>query len=422
MSKSRYHCVESKGVDWEGLTAQAAGRCLVFGIDVAKHDFVGTLEVKGGEALVRLKWHHPEETPALLAGLGRLLGGGPLEAALESSGTYGDALRWQLRTLGAAIYRVSAKRVHDAAEVFDGVPSLHDAKAADLIAHLHQLGHSQAWVEADDQRRALHAQVKQLHQVKARYQQELNRLEALLSRHWPESLAVLGLGSVTLHHLIADYGGPKYVQAFPAQARALMQRIGQSKLAAAKIEAVITSATTTLGMPCIAEEQEWLRWQANAVLTAHHDVHELEQRITAAVANDKALASLGAVVGPVTSAVLIASAGSPLNYPDADGYCKAFGMNLTERSSGTHHGRLKITKRGPAVARFYLYFAALRLIAHEPVVAEWFKRKTARPGALKGKQVVELMRKLVKALWHHAHGRRFQPERLFDQHLAPVAV
>jgi hypothetical protein len=68
------------------------------------------------------------------------------------------------------------------------------------------------------------------------------------------------------------------------------------------------------------------------------------------------------------------------------------------------------------VARFYLYFAALRPIAKEPAVACWFKAKTQRPGAVKGKQVVELMRRLAQALWHQARGRPFRAERLFDQH------
>lgn len=422
MSKSRYHCVECKRVNWDELAAQAAGRCVVFGIDVAKHDFVGALEVKGGEPLARIKWQHPAETPGLLAGLRRLREGGALEAVLESTGTYGDALRWQLQELGATIYRVGAKRVHDAAEVFDGVPSLHDAKSADLIAYLHQLGQSQPWVTADDQRRALNARLKMLHQTKERQQQEINRLEALLSRHWPESLELLGLGSATLHHLIADYGGPKYVQAFPELARDLMHRIGRSKVPAEKIAAVIASAATTLGMPCLNEEVEWLRWQAKAVLTTTEEVRKLERRITELVAEDAALASVRAVVGAVTSAVLFASAGNPLDYPDADSYCKAFGLNLTERSSGTHQGRLKITKRGPAVARFYLYFVALRLLAKDEGVKKWFERKTARPGAIKGKQIVELMRKLIKGLWHHAHGRPFQPQRLFDQQVAPLAA
>jgi transposase len=186
-------------------------------------------------------------------------------------------------------------------------------------------------------------------------------------------------------------------------------------LADAKIEALLRSAGHTLGMPCILEERELLRWQATAVIETHAELRRVEKLIVQAVAHDSALASLRTVVGPVTSAVLLAAQGSPLSYPDADSYCKGLGLNLTERSSGKHKGRLKITKRGPAVARFYLYFAALRLIANEAVVAKWFQAKTARPGALKGKQVVELMRKLAKALWHHAHGRLFQAEKLFNQ-------
>jgi transposase len=415
MSKGRYHSVECKGVDWDALAAQVAGRCLVFAVDVAKHDFVACVQVKGEAPLVRVKWQHPAETPALLAGLGRLTAAGPVEAVMEATGTYGDALRWQLGQLGATLYRVGAKRVHDAAEVFDGVPSLHDLKAADIIAELHELGHSQVWVEADTQRRALTAQLKMLHQCKARQQQELNRLEALLSRHWPETLTLLDLGSVTLHHLIAAYGGPAQVHAFEQQARELMQKTGRPGLADAKIEALLRSAGHTLGMPCILEERELLRWQATAVIETHAELRRVEKLIVQAVAHDSALASLRTVVGPVTSAVLLAAQGSPLSYPDADSYCKGLGLNLTERSSGKHKGRLKITKRGPAVARFYLYFAALRLIANEAVVAKWFQAKTARPGALKGKQVVELMRKLAKALWHHAHGRLFQAEKLFNQ-------
>lgn len=81
MSKSRYHCVECKRVDWDGLAAQAAGQPLVFGVDVAKFDFVAALQTQDGTALVRVKWQHPEETGALLTGLKRLGAGSPLAAA-----------------------------------------------------------------------------------------------------------------------------------------------------------------------------------------------------------------------------------------------------------------------------------------------------------------------------------------------------
>ncbi len=93
--------------------------------------------------LVTIKWQHPGETPSP----GGYLGALPatrIEVVLEPSGTYGDSLRGFLRGLGCEIYLVSPKRVHDAAEVYDGVPSLHDAKAAYLIGRLHLEGDIQA--------------------------------------------------------------------------------------------------------------------------------------------------------------------------------------------------------------------------------------------------------------------------------------
>lgn len=414
MSKRRYHSVECKHVNWQRIAEGTHEESIVLAIDVAKQDFVALLQTASGVLLERIKWVHPQETRTVLAGIAHLQTAARVEAVMESSGTYGDALRWQLQRQGVVVYRVSAKRVHDAAEVLDGVPSLHDAKAAEIIAELHRQGRTQMWEEADAQRRGLAAQLKQLRQCKARYQADRNRLEALLSRHWPESLGLLGADSASLQQLVATYGGPAQIQAQASAAHAVLLKSGAPGLHVETATAVLASTADTLGVPCVAQEAALLRWQAQELIDARHAVRSCEQTIKKAVAEDAALTPMAAVVGAVTSAVLLASQGSPLSYPDARRYCKALGLNLKEHSSGTHHGRLSITKRGPGIARFYLYFAALRLIAQEPLVKRWFQAKTQRPGAVKGKQVVELMRKLAKALWHQAHGHTFEVDKLFD--------
>lgn len=56
-----------------------------------------------------------------------------VEVASEPTGTYGDALNYQMHLAGLALYRVSPKKTHDAAELFDGVPSQHDGKDATLV-------------------------------------------------------------------------------------------------------------------------------------------------------------------------------------------------------------------------------------------------------------------------------------------------
>ena len=366
MSKRRYNSVEFKRVDWDKVGEQMRGSRVVFAVDVAKENFVATLLDAEQRALVTLKWRHPGETLEVLDHIGRLGQCCQVEAVMEPSGSYGDALAWRLREAGIALYRVAPKRVHDAAEVFDGVPSLHDAKAASLIGRLHLQGASQPW---SPQRRELAP-------------------------------------------LIAQYGDAASVGADPQGAAALLRRSGRAGLSEQKIRALVASAAHSLGVPCVPTERALLQWLAEDVGQTHRQLRTLEHSLQRHVEHTPALSQMG----QVSAAVMSAALGAPQEYPDAHSYLKAMGLNLKERSSGKHRGQLKITKRGPSAARLYLYFAALRLIAHEPTVRRWYALKTQRPGAVKQKTVIELMRKLAKALWHVARGQCFMPEKLFNLH------
>ncbi len=117
-------------------------------------------------------------------------------------------------------------------------------------------------------------------------------------------------------------------------------------------------------------------------------------------------------VGLITSVVLVALAGVPSEYGCSGAYQKALGLNLKERSSGKHKGRLKISKRGSAMARKYLYLAALRLIHWDPVVGAWYQSRA--PAEHKRIAVVAVMRKLSRALWHVSQGSAFDATKLFD--------
>jgi hypothetical protein len=59
------------------------------------------------------------------------------------------------------------------------VPSLHDAKATELIGKLHWEGRSTPWPTLPDARRDQLAHLRQLNEAAARVQDERNRLEAL---------------------------------------------------------------------------------------------------------------------------------------------------------------------------------------------------------------------------------------------------
>ena len=158
-----------------------------------------------------MHWKYLEQTREVVERLKALEC--PIEVILESTSTYGDALRYQLKRAGFDVYQISTKRVSDAREVFDGVLSMHDAKAATVIAELHRRGLSQPWRERSEAERTLGAQRREYELHQSHHHRNQNRLEAYLSRHWPEVLAELSLDSVTLEQLMITYGDPAQIAA-----------------------------------------------------------------------------------------------------------------------------------------------------------------------------------------------------------------
>lgn len=414
MNKHRYHTTAVNQVNWDQVAEQAGKAKVIFAVDVAKEKFVGALMMPDRTVLKTIKWAHPVQTPELMQGLVSQLGVSRLEAAMEPSGTYGDALRALFEGHGIPVYRVSPKRVHDSAEVFDGVPSLHDAKSAYQIGRLHLDGISHHWDPHPEERRALTAQISMLKLHQERIQSSGNRLEAQLARHWPELPRVLDVGSVTVMTLLAAYGSPAQVATHAEEARQLMRSSGGSGLSPEKIEGVIEAAQQTLGVSCIEDECVLLKTLAQDMLDNTRARQRIERILAARVETNPIANQMASVVGNTSAAVLLSTLGVPQSYSDANSYLKGLGLNIKERSSGEFIGQVKITKRGPGLARQYLYFAALRWLYRDPIIQTWYQRKVARDGGLKGKAIVAIMRKLGKALWHLAQGGVFDPRRLFN--------
>jgi len=382
---------------------------VTFAIDVAKEKQYALLSNATGTVSELIWWNHPEQTGELLTALTALEC--PIEIVLESTGTYGDALRYQFRNCGFKIYQISAKRVSDAQEIYDGVPSLHDAKSATIITRLHQAGLSKPWIELSDDERTMNASRRECDMHQSQYQRNQNRLEAYLSRHWPEVLYLLSLDSVTLEKLLIEYGSPARIAADAENAAKNMRLWGGHLLSDAKIEAVINSACTTLGQPCIKSECRYLQALAKEMQHSRLQQKQARQVLEEFIKSDDELIQLGTLIGWVTTAVLLSCHLDPRKYASARSYQKALGLNLKEKSSGRHVGQLKITKRDSSVARSYLYFAALRLIKSNAVAKEWYLNKVD-PRA-RNKTVIAVMRKLSKALWYVGRGKQFDATKLF---------
>ena len=409
MKKRTYRSKNVNKINFSQVKERLSKEPVVFAIDVAKEKQYALLSNAKGTVSELIWWNHPEQTGNLMTALNEL--DCQIDIVIESTGTYGDALRYQFRNRGFEIYQINAKRVSDAQEIYDGVPSMHDAKSATIINRLHREGLSKLWIELSDDERTLNALRREYDMHQSQYQRNQNRLEAYLNRHWPEVGYLLTLDSVTLERLLIEYGSPERIASDAKNAAKKMRLWGGHLLSHTKIELVITSACKTLGQPCI--ESEFCYLQALAIEMQHSRLQQKQakQALEASIKSDSDLKEMGALIGLVTTAVLLSCHLNPRQYDCARSFQKALGLNLKEKSSGRHAGQLKITKRGSSIARSYLYFAALRLIKNNAVAKAWYLNKV--DSRAKNKTVIAVMRKLSKALWYVGRGEKFDADKLF---------
>jgi len=417
MGKGKYRAISVKSVNVEKL-ASSLGERAVIGIDVAKEkQYASLFDPDTKEVAQTVHWEHPADTREFYGLCAKLVAQGiQLEVAMEASGTYGDALRVGLLNRGMPVFQVAGSRVSSARSIQDGVPSLHDAKSAHLIAWLHNEGSSTSWPLAEERQREMAAASDAVAWWMQWEQQQIGRLEAKLARHWPELTSELSLTSATLAELLATYGGPAAVASAPDEARALMRRVGRNFLADDTVEAVLESARGTLGVPMTPTEREVLRELAAEMRRASQQRNTAEKRLLE-LSRDDVPAEAAKLVGGPTAAMMLANGVDPAKYDSAGAFLKAVGLNLRVKSSGKDAGSFHISKGGSGEVRQLLYLFALRQIQWDQWTRAWYLKKRGRDGQGKSapKAVVAVMRKLVKALWHVWTKKQvFDSTRLFD--------
>jgi transposase len=413
--KRTYGSVDVEKIDVLAIVQLLTVGCIV-AVDVAKSKFVAALATAAGEVLRILRFEHPRQTPAFL----RVIEG--LQAhkleprvVMEPTGTYGDALRYQCHTRGVRVEMMSPKHTHDFAEVLDGVPSMHDPKAAVALAQLAKLRPGKVWTPDTTNKRELRALVDRHWPMLRTQELYFGHLEAMLARHWPELD-----GLVKVHEqrswmaLLQRYPGPHLVAASSKEAAATLRKASRGQLAAACIESVIDSARTTLGVPMVEEEEQRLRFLVEQIEREARGLDALNDEIAKHVRRDPVMSQIAVVVGPACAAAIISYLGSPLAYDRARALEKAIGLNLKVKSSGEQGGKVHITKRGPAQVRQLLYMAVIRLVQRDPIVAAWYRARSSYGDKNKHRAIVAVMRKLTLALWHVARGSRFDATKLFD--------
>jgi transposase len=417
MKKKRtYSSVDVEQIDPVAIARLVLTIGCIVAVDVAKKRFVAAIANAAGEVLRILRFEHPRQTLAFLRVVEELQKAqlAP-RVIMEPTGTYGDALRYQCHVRGVRVEMMSPKHTHDIAEVLDGVPSMHDPKAAVALTRLAVLRPGRAWEPDSEERREVRALLDRRWAMWKTHQLYHGHLESMLARYWPE------LGSLLDVHdqrswmtLLVRYPGPQLIAASRDDAAATLRKASRGRLRKELIAELVASASTTLGVPMVKGEQERMRFVVEQIYRETYALDALDAELAAHVAKDPMMSRLAVVVGPACAASIISHVGSPLAFENASALEKAMGLNLKVKSSGEHQGNVHITKRGPAQVRQLLYLASLRLVHHDRIVAAWYHARTSYTPKTKHKAVVAVMRKVARALWHVARGSTFDASKLFD--------
>lgn len=414
MAKSIYRAISVNRLEVDRLSKE--GERIVVGCDAAKRRWYGALMKAQGEVIAIVRWDLVTESRALVDKLCELVqAGARVEVVVESTGTYADPWCALIREHGLSVYRVSSKHAHDYQEIYDGVPSGHDAKSAAILAKLHLEGRSRLWGPVEAKRSEMRARTDMLDWLTEEATRWRNRLETRLARHWPELLALLKLTSLSLIKLLHVFGGPQGVAASREQAGELLRRCSR-RLSEEKISRVLESAKQTMGVRMSGSQVTQVRWIAVKLIKLRRESAVLRREVEETVKGDEEMRRVGAEVGLCTAAVLHATMGSFAEYGSVRAVYHAAGVNLKVHSSGEprKEPRLRITKRGSSTARRWLYFATLRWIRADRIARAWYEHKVAHNGGVKLKGIIALMRKLLAGLYHVARGGTFDSKRLFD--------
>jgi transposase len=413
-TRRAYRAKPVKQVNWDLTSPGPECRGVHVGFDVGKEEVLAVL--RWAEGRFERPWlvKNPDEIGDLVRLLMRVGADRPLVTAMEPTGTYGDALRQALSDAGLRVDRVGAKAAHDYAEIFDGVPSQHDGKDAAVVAELAALGKSVTWFyrppHEADQELAYH--VDWMDAQRRQYAMWLGRLEGLLARHWPEATRWMELSSGTLLRALKRYGGPARLAA-EEKASAELARWGGVYLTAEKVRGLIGSAQASMGVRQTAIDVRRMQQYAEQALAARAEIAKSQRCLQELARGNAVIQAQARAVGVATACVLWVHLGDAREYHCGAAYRKAMGLNLVEHSSGLYQGKLRISKRGSAEVRRWLYLSVLRLVAKGPV-QRWYRQKKSKDGEQAKRALIGVMRKLALALYEvGAKGQTFDAGRLF---------
>jgi transposase len=271
-----------------------------------------------------------------------------------------------------------------------------------VIADVISLGHSLTVVvpegAAAQLRRLAHARERAIERRTAMN----NQLQHLIFIIFPELVSIIRPSTKTGMYLIKHFPDPEHMVATGIEGLYdIIRKISRGKFGIDRAEKLYQAAEHSVGI---------IEGKASLLLETSHLVANIENENWHIEVLEKQMVTFLRQIpyshmilsvkgiGPVTAAGLIGEVGDFRKFKTTSELMKLAGLDLYEISSGKHQGSRHITKRGRALLRKLLYFAAINTTRKNGVFYIPYQRHLAK-GMPKMKALVAIARKLMGVIF-----------------------
>lgn len=341
---------------------------------------------------------------------------------MESTSVYGIPLQHFLMYKQVKLVQVNPFHTKRAKEITDNSPNKSDDKDPMVMADIVQLGRFLSVVipegNSADLRQLIHARERTMLRLDRLY----NQIHELLFELFPEFLSILkSLRTQTALNLLKNYPNPIDIVSLGVEE--LNKKIfsysrGRMRDSKKTAELLYSAAKVSVGVhhgsDMIAFEIKGIIGQLECALKFMSDlelkISESLEKVTWA----KCLLSIPRL-GKITAAAIIGEFADLHDFQSIDEAMKFAGLNLFEISSGKHKSNCRISKRGRAVLRKFLYYAALNMIRKGGIFHETYKAYHQQNRMKHTEAIIAISRKLLRIIF-----ALVQKECLYDVKYNPA--
>jgi len=343
----------------------------------------------------------------------------------ESTGPYAEPISNYLRKKPVKLVQVNPLHTKRIKELTGNSPNKTDKKDPRVIADVISLGHSLTVIvpegAAAQLRRLSHARERAMERRTAMN----NQLQDLVFVIFPELGDIIKPSTKTGMYLIKNYPGPESIVSIGIETLCnIVRKVSRGRFGIDRAEELYNAAKESVG---ITEGKESILLETSHLVsnieTENRYIESLEEQMIVYLDQIPYSHSILSVkgIGNITVAGLIGEVGDFKKFKTISEVMKLAGLDLFEVSSGKHKGRHRISKRGRALMRKLLFFAAINAVKSHGIMHARYQ-KMLDNGTPKIKALIAVSRKLLRIIFALARDNAQYEENYNRKHEFKLAA